>query len=70
MAYVPVVTAELNKNDQQNGFIFRIENLCSSTSFRFTSLTESLSSGVGRFCHMIKLIKRRDSTSESGIEFQ
>ena len=23
----------------------------------FDSLTESLSSGVGRFCHMIKLIK-------------
>ena len=52
----------------------------------FDSLTESLSSGVGRFCHMIKLIKyhvterpgrspeagiqRRDSMSEPGNEFQ
>ena len=51
----------------------------------FDSLTESLSSGVGRFCHMIKLIKyrvtkrpdrslgahiqRRDSMSEPGNEF-
>ena len=40
---------------QTKGFIFRIKIYVQPQAF--DSLTESLSSGVGRFCHMIKLIK-------------
>ena len=39
---------------KQKGFIFRIKYVQAQA---FDSLTESLSSGVGHFCHMIKLIK-------------
>ena len=38
---------------QQKGFVFRIENLAQA----FDSLTDFLTSSVGHFCHMIKLIK-------------
>ena len=42
---------ELSLFFQQKGFVFNVQ------AQAFDSLTEPLSSGVGHFCHMIKLIK-------------
>ena len=38
---------------KQKGFVFRIEVYVQAQAFDY--LTESLSSGVGRFCYMIML---------------
>ena len=70
---------------KQKGFVFSGSKIYVQAQ-AFDYLTESLSSGVGGFCHMIKLIKyhvtkrpsrslgvriqRRDSMSEPGNEFQ